>query len=149
MIKQFLLPIVIVIGGVGLAAAIIATGPTLEQLPPPSNAPLVRTWEASSQTVRMSSITHGGVACFRRSIRDRRDPAGCAIWLPYIARPGEAVQQIEGKGPGTRSNGRFAGEIAVDGFYFEPQQTDLTSGGKEKCGLYLALTRLKQIPAVT
>jgi RND family efflux transporter MFP subunit len=61
MIRRFLLPIVIVIGGVGLAAAIIATGPTLEQLPPPSNAPLVRTWEASSQTVRMSSITYGSV----------------------------------------------------------------------------------------
>ena len=61
MIRQFLLPIVIVIGGFGLAAAIIATGPTLEQLPPPSNAPLVRTWKASSQTVRMSSITHGSV----------------------------------------------------------------------------------------
>ena len=61
MIRRFLLPIVIVIGGVGLAAAIIATGPTLEQLPPPSNAPLVRTWKASSQTVRMSSITYGSV----------------------------------------------------------------------------------------
>jgi RND family efflux transporter MFP subunit len=61
MIKQILLPVGIAIGGIGLAAIIIATGPKLEQLPPPSNAPLVRTWEAQSQSVQMSSITHGSV----------------------------------------------------------------------------------------
>ena len=31
MLKKFLLPAGLVIGGIGLAAAIIATGPTLEQ----------------------------------------------------------------------------------------------------------------------
>mgnify|MGYP003979273629 CR=1 FL=1 len=61
MLKQFILPLSIVIGGVGLAAVIIATGPKLDQIPPPSNAPLVRAWEAASQTVRLSSITHGAV----------------------------------------------------------------------------------------
>ena len=61
MIKQILLPIGIVIGGIALAAIIIATGPKLEQLPPPSNAPMVRTWEAQPQSVQMSSITHGSV----------------------------------------------------------------------------------------
>lgn len=61
MIKQILLPVGIVIGGVALAALIIATGPKLEQLPPPSNAPMVRTWEAQPQSVQMSSITHGSV----------------------------------------------------------------------------------------
>ena len=61
MLKKFLLPIGLVIGGIGLAAAIIATGPTLEQLPPPPNEPVVRTWEAHTETVRMSSFTHGSV----------------------------------------------------------------------------------------
>ena len=61
MLKQFLLPIALVIGGIGLAAAIIATGPTLEHLPPVPNEPLVRTWEATPQTVQMSSFTHGSV----------------------------------------------------------------------------------------
>ncbi len=61
MFKQFLLPIGLVIGGIGLAAAIIATGPELNHLPPPPNEPLVRTWEAQAKTVRMSSFTHGSV----------------------------------------------------------------------------------------
>jgi len=61
MIKKILLPFVIVVGGICLAALIIATGPELEHVPPPSNAPLVRTWEARPQTVQMSSITHGSV----------------------------------------------------------------------------------------
>jgi RND family efflux transporter MFP subunit len=61
MLKKFLLPTGLVIGGIGLAAAIIATGPTLEQLPPPPNEPVVRTWEAHTETVRMSSFTHGSV----------------------------------------------------------------------------------------
>lgn len=61
MIKQILLPVAIIVGGVGLAIAIIATGPKLEYLPPPSNAPLVLTWEASAQTVQLSSFTHGSV----------------------------------------------------------------------------------------
>jgi RND family efflux transporter MFP subunit len=61
MIKKILLPLVIVVGGFALAAIIIATGPELEQVPPPSKAPLVRTWEAHAQTVEMSSITHGSV----------------------------------------------------------------------------------------
>jgi RND family efflux transporter MFP subunit len=61
MLKKFLLPIALVIGGIGLAAAIIATGPTLDHLPPLPNEPLVRTWEAQPETVRMSSFTHGSV----------------------------------------------------------------------------------------
>jgi RND family efflux transporter MFP subunit len=60
-IKNILLPLAIVVGGFGLAAVIIATGPELEHVPPPSNAPLVRVWEAHPQTVQMSSITHGSV----------------------------------------------------------------------------------------
>jgi multidrug efflux system membrane fusion protein len=60
-IKKFLLPFSIVVGGFGLAAVIIATGPELEHVPPPSNAPLIRVWEAHPQTVQMSSITHGSV----------------------------------------------------------------------------------------
>ena len=61
MIKQYLFPLAIVIGGFALAGLIVATGPTLEQQPPPSNAPLVRTWQASPQRVQLMSITHGTV----------------------------------------------------------------------------------------
>lgn len=61
MSKQILLPVAIIVGGIGLALAIVATGPKLEYLPPPLNAPLVHTWEASPQTVQMSSFTHGSV----------------------------------------------------------------------------------------
>jgi len=61
MIKRFLLPFVIVVGGFALAGIIVATGPKLEQLPPPNNAPIVRTWRADAQTVQLTSITHGTV----------------------------------------------------------------------------------------
>jgi RND family efflux transporter MFP subunit len=61
MIKRFLLPIIIVISGFALAGIIVATGPRLEQLPPPNNAPIVRTWRADAQTVQLTSITHGTV----------------------------------------------------------------------------------------
>jgi RND family efflux transporter MFP subunit len=61
MIKRFLFPLAIVVAGLGLAGLIIATGPKLEQQPPPSNAPLIRTWVADAQTVQMTSITYGSV----------------------------------------------------------------------------------------
>ena len=61
MFKRFLLPIVIVGVGFVLAGLIVATGPKLEQLPPPNNAPIVRTWLADSQTVQLTSLTHGTV----------------------------------------------------------------------------------------
>ena len=61
MIKRFLFPIVILFVGFGLATAIIVTGPRLEQQPPRSNAPLVRTWSADTETVQLTSITHGTV----------------------------------------------------------------------------------------
>ena len=61
MIKRILFPIAIVVAGLGLAGLIIATGPKLEQQPPPSSAPLVRTWVADVHTVQMTSITHGSV----------------------------------------------------------------------------------------
>jgi len=59
--KRVLLPIVILIGGFGLAALIIATGPTLEQQAPPPSSPLVRTWIAEPETVRMTTFAHGTV----------------------------------------------------------------------------------------
>lgn len=59
--KRVLLPIAIAIGGIALAAAIIATGPTLEPKPAPSNAPLVRIWEASAETIQLTTVTHGTV----------------------------------------------------------------------------------------
>lgn len=62
MIRQIILPIVILVGGVGLAMGIIATGPKLEYLPAPPNSPLVRTAIASPRTVQMSAFTHGSVS---------------------------------------------------------------------------------------
>ena len=61
MIKRFLMPIAIFVGGIALAAVIIVTGPELQQQAPPDNAPLVRTWVASERPVRMTSVTHGTV----------------------------------------------------------------------------------------
>jgi RND family efflux transporter MFP subunit len=61
MIRKVLLPLMIVVGGFGLGGIIIATGPELQQVPPPSSTPLVRTWKAKAQTVQMSSTTHGSV----------------------------------------------------------------------------------------
>ena len=62
MVKQVITPLAVLLGGVALAAGIMATGPRLEHLPPPPNAPLVRTAEAVPQTVQMSSFTHGSVS---------------------------------------------------------------------------------------
>lgn len=62
MLKQALLPAGIIIGGFALAAVIVATGPELKQLPPPSNVLPVRTWLAESRSVQLSSFTHGEVA---------------------------------------------------------------------------------------
>jgi len=59
--KKVLLPIVILIVGFGMAAAIIATGPKLEQQAPPPSSPLVRIWSAEPSTVQMTSVTHGTV----------------------------------------------------------------------------------------
>lgn len=61
MIKRLLIPLVIVIAGFGLAGLIVVTGPKLEQKPPPNNAPLIRTWQASAETVQMTTVAHGTV----------------------------------------------------------------------------------------
>ena len=61
MIKRLILPLVIIAAGSGLAALIMSTGPELQSKPIPSTAPLVRTWQARPQNVRMTSITHGTV----------------------------------------------------------------------------------------
>jgi len=61
MIKRLLLPVIVVILGVGLALVIVATGPRLEPQPPLSTIPFVRTTEAVDKTVQLSAITHGTV----------------------------------------------------------------------------------------
>lgn len=57
--KRVVVPLLILLGGFGLAGIIIATGPTLEQQAPPDNAPLVRTWQAEAQTVQLTIKAHG------------------------------------------------------------------------------------------
>lgn len=59
--KRVFLPLLILVIGVALAAAIVATGPTLQPAAPRANAPLIRTWVATPQSVRMTSTTHGTV----------------------------------------------------------------------------------------
>lgn len=60
-IKSILLPVIILAAGISLANLIINTGPSLNVQAPPPSAPLVRTWQASSQTVQMTTIAHGTV----------------------------------------------------------------------------------------
>jgi RND family efflux transporter MFP subunit len=60
-VKRIIMPIVILIVGISIAAGIVVTGPELKQQPPRSSAPLVRTWVAITQTVQMSSRAHGTV----------------------------------------------------------------------------------------
>jgi RND family efflux transporter MFP subunit len=60
MIKR-LLPIGILFAGFITMGIIIKTGPTMEQKPPASTAPLVRTWIATSETVQLSVLTYGSV----------------------------------------------------------------------------------------
>ena len=60
-VKRIVSPMLILLGGFGLAAAIVATGPTLQPQSPPSTAPLVRTWVAEAQAVRLNTRTHGTV----------------------------------------------------------------------------------------
>ena len=61
MVKQYFLPAFVVIIGVAVAAAIIATGPQLDPQPPAVNAPMVRTSPAVHETVQLTAITHGTV----------------------------------------------------------------------------------------
>ncbi len=59
--KRIVLPVVILVAGFGLAGLIVATGPTLQQQAPPPSSPLVRTWIAKPQAVRLTTRTHGTV----------------------------------------------------------------------------------------
>jgi len=61
MIRRFLFPLAIVAAGFITMGIIIKTGPTMEQKPPASTAPLVRTWIATSETVQLSVLTYGSV----------------------------------------------------------------------------------------
>ena len=61
MFKQYLLPIIVLLAGLGLAIAIIATGPEIEPQPPKPNAPMVRVASVSFETVQLTTITHGTV----------------------------------------------------------------------------------------
>ena len=59
--KKVVLPILILVAGFGIAALIVATGPTLEQQAPPPSSPLVRVWTAQAQVIQMKTIAHGTV----------------------------------------------------------------------------------------
>lgn len=60
--KRLALPSVIVIAGIALAAALLATGPTLDPQPVEAQTPLVRVQVVTLKDVELSSLTHGTVA---------------------------------------------------------------------------------------
>lgn len=60
--KRLVLPFVILAAGIGLAALLLATGPTLNSQPAAVLAPLVRVQAVSLQDVALSTLTHGTVA---------------------------------------------------------------------------------------
>jgi RND family efflux transporter MFP subunit len=60
-VKRVVLPLIVIIFGFGLAAALIATGPRLEQKPVESLAPLVRVEMVSLARIQMTTTTHGTV----------------------------------------------------------------------------------------
>jgi multidrug efflux pump subunit AcrA (membrane-fusion protein) len=60
-VKRVVLPLIVIIFGFGLAAALIATGPRLEPKPVESLAPLVRVKMVSLARIQMTTTTHGTV----------------------------------------------------------------------------------------
>lgn len=60
--KRLAIPSVIVIAGIALAAALLATGPTLDPQPAQAQTPLVRVQLVTLEDVELSSLTHGTVA---------------------------------------------------------------------------------------
>ena len=61
MFRRYLMPIFVMLAGVGIAAAIIATGPKIEPQPPAPDAPMVKVASASFETIQLTTITHGTV----------------------------------------------------------------------------------------
>lgn len=60
--KRLALPFAIVLGGFGLAAVLLATGPRLDSQPAEVLTPLVRVQAVTLQDIALSSLTHGTVA---------------------------------------------------------------------------------------
>jgi len=61
-LKRLALPFAIVLGGFGLAAVLLATGPRLDSQPAEVLTPLVRVHAVTLQDIALSSLTHGTVA---------------------------------------------------------------------------------------
>ncbi len=59
--KKVLLPLIIVAAGFGVAALLLATGPSIDPRPSESLAPLVRVVQVKPQTLRLSARTNGVV----------------------------------------------------------------------------------------
>ena len=59
--KRVALPLLIIVLGFAVAAALIATGPTLEPQPAQAIAPLVRVLEVRPRTEQLRVRTHGSV----------------------------------------------------------------------------------------
>jgi RND family efflux transporter MFP subunit len=61
-LKRLVLPLVIILVGIGLAAMLLMTGPTLTPKPMEPLKPLVRIQTVALEDVALSSLTHGTVA---------------------------------------------------------------------------------------
>jgi RND family efflux transporter MFP subunit len=57
-----LAPVLVLVGGIAVAAILIATGPTVEPRPPIVEAPRVRVITVAPKTIRLTVYTHGTVA---------------------------------------------------------------------------------------
>jgi RND family efflux transporter MFP subunit len=57
-----LAPVLVLVGGIAVAAILIATGPTVEPRPPIVEAPRVRVITVAPKTIRLTVTTHGTVA---------------------------------------------------------------------------------------
>lgn len=60
--KRLVLPLAIVFGGIGLAAVLLSTGPSLTPKPVDTLVPVVRVQTVTLHDMELSSLTHGTVA---------------------------------------------------------------------------------------
>jgi RND family efflux transporter MFP subunit len=61
-VKQFIMPLIILGGGICLAAVLLVTGPKLSSKPAEILAPLVRVSTVTQQQVQLGALTHGSVS---------------------------------------------------------------------------------------
>ncbi len=79
-LKKVLIPLLILLGGVGFAALLIVTGPEVAPRAPSVNAPLVRVLEVAPETIQLRVSTHGTVTP-RTESELVPEVSGPVIWM--------------------------------------------------------------------